>query len=388
MKEYLSKAAWDNEATFVFPESHGFLMENGLRVFVLERHDIPMVYARAQIRGGSIYDPVGKEGLAYLTGWVLTEGTESYSEETLDEVMDQRGAYVTSVAYNESCIATLNCLSADIVELFPYFAEILSKASFDDSSLQEGKNYIIGDLMRMNDDASELCYRRFRYDVFQNHPYAKPHKGNIESLISCTRDDVLNFYRKYYTPDQAVLVLVGDVSKSSVESLCEKYLSDWEKASESLPLINAPLQIVGRKITIVNKDTVQAQINIGHIGINRTNPDRFRIEVLNRILGGGGLYTRLAEEVRVKRGLTYGVYSFFAQREFTGEFAVSTFTKVESCGEAIEVILSELNRIRDELVTDDELWDAKQSLIGSFPLEFEDYEGIAQSLVHMYFYGL
>ncbi len=127
---------------------------------------------------------------------------------------------------------------------------------------------------------------------------------------------------------------------------------------------------------------------MGHVGINRTHPDRFRLEILNRILGGGGLFSRLATEVRVKRGLTYGIYSYFAEREFTGEFAVGTFTKLDTVGEAVEVIVSELEKIRNEPPSEQELREARQGLIGSYPLRFEEYEGIAETLVHQNFYNL
>jgi zinc protease len=388
LQSYLERAEWDQHSTIPFSEPDGFELENGLRVFVVEQHDLPMVYARAQIRGGSIYDPPGKSGLAYLTGWVLTEGTESYPDEVIDAEMDRHGAFVTSVAYNESCIATLNCLSKDAMTLFPYFAEILSRANFEESNLDEGRNYIIGDLMQTADDPGSLCYRRFRVDVFRDHPYAKPHKGKIDELETISREDVLNFYKTYYRPDHAVLVLVGDITVDQVKTLCHKYLGSWSRAEQPLCPIPAPKPLKGLHINIIDKDTVQAQLNIGHIGINRINPDRFKIDVMNRILGGGGLFSRLATEVRVKRGLTYGVYSFFARREFTGEFAVSTFTKVETLGETVRVILTELQKIREEPVTDDELKDAKQGLIGSYPLRFEKYEGIAETLVHRNFYGL
>ncbi len=388
LKTYLEKAEWDQGAVFEFPEPKKFTMSNGLQVFTVERRDIPMVYARAQIRGGSIYDPPEKNGLAYLTGWVLTEGTESYPDEVIDAAMDNHGAYVSSVAYNESCISDLTCLSEDIEELFPYFAEILSKAQFDQSALQEGKNYIIGDLMRMMDDPGEICYRRFRKEVFQDHPYAKQWKGTIEGIKNCTRQDVLDFYRRFYTPDHAVLVLVGDISFDKVHELCKKHLVTWAPSKEPLPPVPAPEAIRGRHIRLIDKDTVQAQIVLGHIGIDRVNEDRFKIQVMNRILGGGGLYTRLSTEVRVKRGLTYGIYSYFARREFTGEFVVATFTKADSCGETVRVIFDELNKIRSEPVSDEELEDAGQGLIGSFPLQYEKYEDIAEALVHMNFYGL
>ncbi len=388
LKEYLAQATWDEHATIPFPESESILLENGLRIFVVERHDLPMVYAQAQIRGGSIYDPPGKEGLSYLTGWILTEGTESYPDQEIDDVMDRHGAYVTSVAYNESCIATLTCLSKDITRLFPYFSEILSRPAFESANLEEARQYLIGDIMRLDDNPGDLAYYQFRKDVFKDHPYSKPHKGSINGLKSITREDVMTFYQTYYAPNRTVLVLVGDVTVEQIRTLCEQTLAQWKPSTETLPEIPNPTPIQGVQIHILDKDTSQSQIMIGNIGINRVNPDRFRIEVMNDILGGDGLFARLATEVRVKRGLTYGIYSFFAEREFTGEFVVSTFTKVDSTAETIRIILDELKKIRDVPVSDAELREAKQGLIGSFPLKFEEYEGIAQTIVHSHFYHL
>jgi zinc protease len=185
-----------------------------------------------------------------------------------------------------------------------------------------------------------------------------------------------------------VSVLGGNITLESARKLCSLDLAAWQHSKKPLPIVPTPAPIKGKHIFLLDKDTAQAQLNIGHIGINRVNPDRFALQVMNEILGGGGMTSRLGEEVRVKRGLTYGIYSFFASREFTGEFAVNTFTKVDSLSETITIILNELQRIREQPVTDQELKDAKQGLIGSFPLGFEQYEGIAQEYVQMNFYGL
>lgn len=388
IQAYLQEASWDTNSVFEFPEPVGFTMPNGLKVLLVQRAEIPMVYVRAQIRGGSIYDPVDKLGLASLTGWTLTEGTARYPGSTIDAVMDRHGAQVTSVAYNESCLATLTCLAKDTETLFPYFAEILADPSFTEESLEEARSYLIGDILRSMDDLSELGYRRFRHDLFGTQAYAKPQQGTIDGLRACTRADVKAFYTRFYRPNHAVLVFVGAISMEQVRALCENHLSAWSATDEALPPIDRPTQASGVRFMILDRDTVQAQIMAGNIGIDRVNPDRFAVEVMNHILGGSGLFSRLATEVRVNRGLTYSIGSFFAQREFTGEFAISTFTKLESVGETVNVILAELNKIRTAPVTEQELKDAKQGLIGRFPLQFERYEGIASTLVHLNFYGL
>lgn len=385
---YLSQTKWDTGQVFEFPETSEILLPNGLRVIVVEKHDVPMVYARAQIRGGSIYDPPDKSGLAYLTGWALTEGTESYPNEEIDSVMDTHGAQVTSVAYNESCIVTLTCLADDVATLFPYFAEILSKPAFDRQVIEESLRYLAGDLMRSKDDAGDVCERVFRDNVFAGHPYQKQMNGTLDGLAAITAGDVRQFYADYYCPDRAVLVLVGDISRDRVIELCHAHLLGWASSNTPLPVVGTPRPVEGTRVLLVDKPTTQAQIMMGHIGINRTNPDRFKLLVMNKILGGGGLYTRLAEEVRVKRGLTYSIYCYFARREYTGEFLLSTFTKTESASETIRVCLQEIRRIRDEPVAPGELQDAKMTLIGSHPLQFEQYEDIAQTLVHSAFYGL
>ena len=385
---FLADGQWDRSAPFEFPRTSEFLLANGLKILVVEKHDVPMVYARAQIRGGSIYDPPEKDGLAYLTGWVLTEGTRSYPDQEIDLLMDSHGAMVSSVAYNESCIATLTCLSEDLDRLFPCFAEILSSPAFDEKVIEESRQYLIGDLMRNMDDNGEVCNRVFRNEVFRGHPYQRQMTGTIEGLKAVSRRDVQKFYSDYYRPDRAALIIVGDVAAKDVAALCDRYLSKWEKSGDSLPMIGMPLPIEGTRILLIDKPVSQAQITMGHIGINRTNPDRFKITVMNHILGGGGLHTRLAQEVRIKRGLTYGIYCYFARRDYTGEFILSTFTKVESVVETIQVCLDELRRIRSEPVSEKELREAKMSLISGHPLQFEQYEDIAQALVHNSFYGL
>ncbi|MCD4653795.1 insulinase family protein [bacterium] len=385
---FIANGEWDKGVAYTLPESHEFILSNGLKVVVVEKHDIPMIYARAQIRGGSIYDPTDLSGLAYLTGWVLTEGTQSYPDEVIDSAMDSHGAVVTSVAYNESCISTLTCLSKDTSTLFPYFAEIISRPAFDPRVIEESRQYLIGDLMRKMDDPGEVCRRVFRNEVFHGHPYQKQQTGTVEGFQNISRQDVLDFFDTYYRPDRAALVIVGDITAMEVRKLCETHLMSWEPSGKPLPIVVSPRPVEGMRITLIDMPTAQAQITMGHVGINRTNPDRFKLYVLNKILGGGGLYTRLAEEVRVKRGLTYGIYCYFARREYTGEFMLNTFTKAESTDEVIDVCLHELQCIRQEQVSDQELADAKMSLIGGHPLQYEQYEDIAQTLVHMNFYGL
>ncbi len=388
LQTFLAQSEWEKATLLDFPESHELILDNGLRIIVVERPEIPMIYARAQIRGGSIYDPPDKSGLAYLTGWVLTQGTESYSNEIIDSVMDSHGAYVSSEAFNESCIVTLTCLSQDFQTLFPYFSEIIAKPSFEPDILEESRRYLIGDLMRTMDDPGEVSDRVFRDEVFRGHPYQKQMTGTIEGLLAISPEDVRQFYRDLYSPDNAVLVVVGDVTLDKVAELSDRYLSDWQPSDKPLPITGHPEPTRGLRVLLVDRPTTQAQIRMGHTGINRTNPDRFKISVMNKILGGGGLYTRLAEEVRVKRGLTYSIYCFFSRREYTGEFMVSTFTRADLAVETIQVILDEIRRIQTEPVDEKELEDAKMALTGSHPLRFEEYEDIARTLVHNTFYGL
>lgn len=386
--DYIEQTKWDTGSSFDFPETTEFRLSNGLQVILVRKLDVPMVYARAQIRGGSIYDPPEKSGLAYVTGWVLTEGTESYPNEEIDAVMDSHGAHVSSVAYNESCIVTLTCLAEDVTALFPYFAEIIARPAFNDQMIEESKRYLIGDLMRNQDDVGDVCDRVFRDAVFEGHPYQKQMNGTLDGLKSVTTEDVRRFWADYYCPDRAVLVLVGDISKEEAMAMCETHLGSWPSSTKPLPLVGVPRSIEGTRILLVDKAATQAQIMMGHVGINRTNPDRFDLLVMNKILGGGGLYTRLAEEVRVKRGLTYGIYCYFARRDYTGEFLLSTFTRAESAVETIRVCLQEIAKIRNEPVTQQELENAKMTLIASHPLQFEEYEDIAQTLVHNAFYEL
>ena len=388
LADYLTQTKWDTGSSFDFPETTEFRLSNGLQVILVQKLDVPMVYARAQIRGGSIYDPAEQSGLAYLTGWVLTEGTESYPNEEIDAVMDSHGAYVSSVAYNESCIVTLTCLTEDVTTLFPYFAEIIARPAFDEQVIEESKRYLIGDLMRKQDDVGDVCDRVFRDAVFEGHPYQKQMNGTLDGLKAITGKDVRQFWKDHYCPDRAVLVVVGNISKENAVEMCETYLGSWPVSTKPLPIVGVPRPIEGIRVLLVDKPVTQAQIMMGHIGINRTNPDRFDLLVMNKILGGGGLYTRLAEEVRVKRGLTYSIYSYFARRDYTGEFLLSTFTRAESAVETIRVCLQEIAKIRHESVTQEELENAKMTLIASHPLQFEEYEDIAQTLVHNAFYGL
>ena len=194
--------------------------------------------------------------------------------------------------------------------------------------------------------------------------------------------------QKYYVPDNAVMSVVGDITTEEAEKLVGKYFARWRAVKSVLSTVPAVDTAKYRKTITVDKDLTQANIILGHAGVSRNDPDYYALSVMNYILGGGGFASRLMQNIREEKGLVYDIHSFFAAEKYGGRFQVGLQTKNESANTAIEEIRKEINRIRSEPVSDEELADAKSYLTGSFPMRIETGSRIAGFLVAVEYYGL
>jgi zinc protease len=279
-------------------------------------------------------------------------------------------------------------LKKDINKGFELFSDILLNPIFHEQEIKRKKEIIKGSLKQREEDPSFVAERTFRKEVFGDHPYGRLTEGSGETIDSIKREDLIKFYSDYFLPDNSTLSVVGDLTEEELNALVKGYLDNWKKAD--LPLM-IPRVFDGKNITRVikiDKDLTQANIILGHIGINRNDPDYYAVSVMNYIFGGGGFSSRLMQSIRDKMGLAYDVNSFFSLNKEKGIFQIEVQTKNESAGLVISEIVKQMARIRKEQVSDEELSDAKSYLTGSFMRRLDTNRKIADFLAYVEFYNL
>jgi len=243
-------------------------------------------------------------------------------------------------------------------------------------------------LASAEDEPKVVASRAFMKDLYGPFPYSHPVMGTPQGLTAITRQDLIEFHRKYYRPNNTVLSLVGDLTPEEAQQWVTKIFGAW--ASAPLPATKLPAipPLNQRQEVVIDKDITQANIILGNLGIARNNPDFYAFQVMNYLLGGGGFVSRLMDDIRVNRGLAYSVYSSFDPGLEPGAFFVALETKNASAGEAITQVVEQLRRMMTQPVTPEELKDAKSYLIGSFPRKMDSISKRAGLLGYVEVYGL
>jgi zinc protease len=373
---------------FAFPFQKDTL-ENGMVLLTVEDHKLPILEIRVVIRAGSLFDPKGKEGLANLTIKSLFRGTKTRSASEIYEAIEAVGARIgewTGYDYSQISVSLLN---KDLDLILEIISDLLFNPSFPDTEIKKLKSEIIAGISRDEGEPDYLLSREFYQILFSPTPYAHPVEGMKETVARLTREDVLDFYHKYYLPNNIFLVVVGDFQREDLMAKIEDIFGRVPKGKLpefSFPAIN-PLS--GRKAKIITKEDVnQSYIMLGHLGIKEGEKDMIPARVLNFILGGGALTSRLGKEIREKRGLAYDVGSYFDRRLYSGAFVCEMQTEIKNTTEAIRIILNEINRIKNEGANLEELNRAKRFYTGNFPLTFDSYAEKASLLTWMEFYQI
>lgn len=363
------------------------ILPNGLVLLVREDRSLPFVTMQLLVDAGSRKDPQGKEGLARLTAKGLLLGSAARSSTRLNEELDFFGALLESSAGRDYATIGFKVLKKDLGPGFAIVMDALLNPVFPQKELDKEIRKTLGGIRSSEDDPGWVAERAFVKTLFDNHPYGHPVEGTPESMSAMKRDDVLNFYRTHVVPKGSVMVIVGDVTVEEVRREIGPLLLKWDRQA---PPPEKPVQELKRirKEVTVDRTLTQATIILGHRGISRDNPDYYAFSVLNYILGGGGLRSRLTDEIRNRRGLAYSVSSFLDPGRHPGSFQVTLQTKNASAKEAITIILEEMKKVKEEPVTDEELDRAKKYLVGSFPMRFDTQGKAANLLAAIEYYSL
>jgi len=364
-------------------------LANGLNIYIIEQHEVPVVAMQLVIPGGTCFDTEETAGLTNLTSGLLRKGTKSRTANQISEEIDFVGGSLGAGADRNAIYATCKVLTKHLDKGMELLADIIINPVFAEEEVNRLKDQSIAGIMQAKSDPAFLRDQQFDKLLFGAHPYALSAIGTEETLLMLTADDVKNFYSKYIIPNNAFLLIVGDLQPAETFQKAEKYFAPWPAGTAPVMNFPQPPKLQGRKIVLIDKpDATQSYIALGHLGMSRLNPDVFSARVMNYILGGGGFSSRLTISVRGEEGLTYGIQSAFDFDRYDGSFSVTTFTKNESTAKAIQMILDEINKMRNEPVSAKELADTKAFYSGYIPLQFETASNIAEWVKTIYLYNL
>lgn len=375
------------QPVMAMPPIKRFSLPNKMVVLLCEEHSLPFVTLQMLIDGGSRQDPKGKEGLAFLTAKGLLLGTSKQNVLSINEALDFMGASLQVSADKDVTSVSLRVLKKNLEKGLGLLADTIKQPIFPEEELRKEANKILGAIQSAEEDPGEVAEKTFYQTVFQDNPYGHPVEGTKESVPKLTRADVVGFYKTFYHPNNTLLSIAGDITLGEVRTQIIPLFAEWSRGR--IPKSNSKRALVEKgQIVRINRDLAQANIIIGGIGVERSNPDYYALTVMNYILGGGGFSSRLMEEIRGRRGLAYSVGSFFDSKKFLGAFQMVLQTKNASAREAMALAMKELEKIRKEPVSAEELGRAKNYLIGSFPLQFDTQGKLVNFLSRMEYFGL
>jgi zinc protease len=278
-------------------------------------------------------------------------------------------------------------MKKDMEKGLDLFREVLTHPKFPQEEIKHEIEKTLAAIQEEEDQPEEVAEKSFRRVLFSSSPYGHPVEGTKESLPKIKLEEIINFHKNYYLPNNSILAVVGDVTPEELKTEILPFFETWK--SGDIPPENFKSAFAkGPETVTVNRQITQANIILGNEGVNRTNPEYYALTVMNYILGGGGFASRLLEEIRNKRGLAYSVDSFFDYGKYPGSFQIVLQTKNPSAHEAISLALEQMKKIRENPVSEKELEGAKKYLIGSFPLRIDTQSKLASFLVQVEYYGL
>lgn len=374
---------------YAFPSFERLQLPNGLELVVAPVRKLPIVTVLALVDAGAVCDPKGKEGLAQLTAQALSEGTERSDGAALAERFEQLGAAFDASADWDATVARLTVTADRLPAALELFAEVLRTPAFPQRDIERLKAERHAELMQLLAEPRGLADEMFsRFVYAPGSRYASPDGGTAESVGALTRDDVTALYASRFRSGATTIVIAGDVSIDAAVRLTTAAFGDW--TGGTVPAMTTPdgPAYATRRVHIVRKDEApQSELRIGHVGLPRAHPDFFPVVVMNAILGG--LFSsRINLNLREVHAYTYGAFSSYEWRRGAGPFTVSTAVKTDVTDAAVREVLQEIDRMRADPVSAEELSLAVSYLDGVFPIRYETTASIAAALANLVLYRL
>lgn len=374
---------------FTVPSFKRFKLKNGLEVVLAEFHDLPLVDLNLYVKSGGAANPPELAGLADITRRMLEEGTKARTAPEIADQLAALGAVLSGGSAWDASNAGLSILTKNLDAGLDVFADVVTNPAFADKDFARLRSNTLTAIARRKDTPPTIASLAFSKLIYgAKHPYGWPQTGVEASLDKMTVADVRKFYEANWHPNNAVLIVAGDVTEGSLRPKLEAAFKSWKQRPVPARKLPAPVAASDKtKVFLIDKaDAVQSSIRVGMVGIQRTNPDFFPVMVMNMIFGGG--FYRLDLNLREGKAWTYGVRSSFETRKAPGPFAAGGEFVAPHTAESVSEILKELNGMRDADVSDAELTRAKDQIIKSFPARFATRGMISSQLADLAIYGL
>ena len=370
---------------------HSHVLDNGLKVLLVENPSVPTVSLNASVLTGARHDPEAKAGLALMASRLLDEGTENRTSLEIAEAIESVGGAIESDGSFERIIVSAGVLNKDTDLGLELLAELLMRPIFPQEFVDKEKERTLAEIASAKDRPQVVAGWAFNELVYQDHPLHRPAHGYPDTVERITRADLLDFHRRYFVPNNVILSIVGDFQVPVLLPKIERAFAGWPNKAIAFPTYPKPVRQTNKREKYINMPAQQVNMYLGHLGVTRTNPDYYALQVLDTILGGGAGFTaRIPQRLRDDLGLAYTTFASITMTAGLdpGRFISFIGTSPENMKLAIEGLVNEIRRIIEEPVTVEELRDAKDYLTGSFVFAFESSAQISRFLVHAEIYGL
>ncbi|RLJ51843.1 zinc protease [Litoreibacter meonggei] len=355
----------------------------GIKAWLVEEASIPFTALEIRFKGGASLDADGKRGAAYLMSGLLDEGAGDLTSTEFALAAEELALKYDFDAFSDGFSISAQFLSENRDASLELLRKAINEPRFDQDAVDRVRGQVLSIIATDDEDPNDIAGKTFASLAYGDHPYATKIEGTAESVKALTRDDLVASHQALLTRDRVYVGAVGDITAEELGVIVDQLLGALPASGPDLPSA-APFLLSGGE-TVVPYDTPQSVARFGHVGIERTDPDFFAAFVMNQVLGSGGFGSRLMDEVREKRGLTYGVYSYLALREHANLMMGQVSSSNDSIAEAISVIRDEWAKMAENGVTEQELEKAKTYLTGAYPLRFDGNARIANILAAMQF---
>ncbi len=374
---------------FEKPDVTEFELDNGIRFYLVEDDELPLVNLRVIVRTGGVLIPNEKAGLNSITGTVMrTGGTTSISGDELNELLEDRAARMETGIGFTSGSASMNVLKEDFEDLLPVFIDLLQNPAFPEERIELAKTQQKSSISRRNDDQAPIANREFRRLIYgENSVYGR--NVEYETIDNITRDDIIEFHRKSFKGNNFMVGVIGDFDTAEMKETLETAFGDYPAGEEinlEFPEINYEFD---QTVNFVDKrDVNQSYVLLGHIGGMRDNPDYASLQMMNRVLSDG-FSGRLMRIVRSQMGLAYSVFgSYGSNNFFPGTFTAGVMTQSASTAEAIQAIIEQIERLQNELVSEEELRDTRDRFLNSLVFQYESRASVLNERLNYEYAGL
>ncbi|NIM90536.1 MAG: insulinase family protein [Candidatus Aminicenantes bacterium] len=360
-------------------------LKNGLKLFLVEDHEYPTIDLRAMVHTGSVYEPASKIGLASLTAQALrTGGTTFQTGDEIDQELETMAATIETYMSRDNGYIMVSVLKEDIDKALKILTDILMNPAFAEDKIRLEKIMQSSVISRRNDEIMQIANREFGKLIYgRDNPYAR--HPEYATIAAVTREDIVDFYKRYFYPNNTIMAVWGDFDAKSMTSKIRNTLGKWKSAKLNIPAVPTVKYQYKYTVNLIDKpDVNQSNIMIGHIGGLRSNPDFPALNVMNSILS----WDRMFKKIRTDEGLAYAVWGYYgASYQYPGIFSNGAQTKSESTVYAIDLMLKQMKRITEEEVTDDELARAKDEYLNTFVFNFDSKDKIVRRTMTYAYYN-